>query len=369
MDFSLEVAKKALNHNSSSVNKNMICSPFSISTTLNALVAGAKGNTLEKLLGLLGYNNMEEVIAMASKSASVVKSNGVSGGGPIIAYANGVWLDRKFSLNSSYKEFLLRIFEVQPKVVDFQAKLFLVKPYEVVKDVNSWINEQTNGFIPKVLSSNHTFNQDIVMFLANALYFKGKWATTFDSSMTQNRRFHLLNGDTVQVPLMKKSNCMYEYGSYKGCKTNTCGLPKLMENIKLSNNMFDNEQIKLTNINIGNVLLPKFKFESSIELSSVMKELGLTLPFEYPGELTKIVDLPSELSDLIFVSDIVQSCRIETNETGTEAACFTRKRFATGCAPPSSLDFIVDHPFMFMIREDHFGKILFMGTVYNPLLD
>ncbi|XP_021732065.1 serpin-Z2B-like [Chenopodium quinoa] len=196
----------------------------------------------------------------------------------------------------------------------------------------------------------------------------------------------------MQLPLMKKSDCMYEYGSYEGCKVlkmpylgskndkrrfsmyiflpdDTCGLPKLMENIKFHNNMFDNDQIKLTNVNLGEVLVPKFKFESAIELSGIMKELGLTLPFEYLGDLTKIVDLPSELNDLIYVSDIVQKCCIETNETGTEAACYTELEFDESCAPPSSLDFIVDHPFMFMIREDHFGKILFMGTVYNPLLD
>lgn len=119
MNFSLEVAKRVLDITS---NDNMICSPFSISIILNTLVAGAEGKTLEQLLGLLDYQNVEEANAVASKLASVTRSN-VNGDGPIVASANGVWLDKIYTLNSSFKELLQNAYKARVKVVDFHDKV------------------------------------------------------------------------------------------------------------------------------------------------------------------------------------------------------------------------------------------------------
>lgn len=124
MNLSLQVAKKVLDITPSVYSKNMVCSPFSITTILNTLVAGAKGKTLEQLLSLLDYNNMEDVNAIACRMESIARSNNIHGKGPIIASANGVWLDRRFSLNPSYKELLQSYaYQTQLKVVDFQDQV------------------------------------------------------------------------------------------------------------------------------------------------------------------------------------------------------------------------------------------------------
>lgn len=268
-----------------------------------------------------------------------------------------------------------------------------MKPGQAVKDMNSWVKEQTKGLIPQVLSPNHTFRKDMTMLLANALYFKGTWAKTFDPSMTKPEKFHLLNGETIQVSFMQKSKFTesrycggddrrYEYGSYKNCKVlklpyldgkydkrafsmyvflpnKKYGLPELMKSIKLYNDMFDKGQIKLAEVELDRILIPKFKFESTIELSNIMKTLGLTLPFEFPGELTGILDSTID-GRLLYVSEILQKCRIETNEKGTEAACVSAMSGGYGSRPPRvtpPVEFVADHPFMFRL----FGCYTFHG--------
>lgn len=115
------------------------------------------------------------------------------------------------------------------------------------------------------------------------------------------------------------------------------------------------------------VRIPKFKFSDDMTPIEVMKKLGLTLPFENTGDLNGIVDPP-----LLGISDMIQKSHIEVNEEGTEAASATALTWI-GCAmpmmpPPPAEEFIADHPFVFMIREDNSGVIFFLGAVLNPLV-
>ncbi|XP_074271795.1 serpin-Z10-like [Silene latifolia] len=184
---------------------------------------------------------------------------------------------------------------------------------------------------------------------------------------------------------MRQACKYYDYGTYNECqvirmpyKSKTTkrfsmyvflpfekdGLPNVMENIKIiDQNMFQDE-IKLEYVKVNVLSIPKFKFESDVDLKNTMKQLGLTLPFE-----NNCMDF-SGIADIvlpIYVSDIFQKCCIETDELGTVAAAVTSMRY--GCAmgpPPPQIRFVTDHPFMFMIREDVSGAILFVGTVLDP---
>ncbi|MCI06152.1 serpin-ZX [Trifolium medium] len=102
----------------------------------------------------------------------------------------------------------------------------------------------------------------------------------------------------------------------------------------------------------------------------MLKELDVVLPF-YPGGLTKLVYSNSNVSQKLYVSDIFHKCFIKINEEGTEAAATTAVNVKAQCAMivPTRLDFVADHPFMFMIREDMTGTILFVGWVLNPLVE
>uniref|UniRef100_A0A803LNG0 Serpin domain-containing protein n=1 Tax=Chenopodium quinoa TaxID=63459 RepID=A0A803LNG0_CHEQI len=239
--------------------------------------------------------------------------------------------------------------------------------------------------------------KDTMMLLLNALYFKGTWVNRFKTEETKDEDFYLLNGNKVQVPFIGQTHKSFDYGTFEGCQVlrmlyneeevekgekarsfsmyiflpeQKDGLPNLMQNINIDAAMF-RDRIKLESTSIAKLSIPKFNFESQVQLSYPMKELGLTLPFDkHNKDLTGFVDFPVE-SQGLFVTNVVQKCRVEVDEEGTKAVAFTRVHLATKAArrltpPPPPINFVADHPFMFIIREDFSGAILFVGTVVDP---
>ncbi|KAK9676651.1 hypothetical protein RND81_11G091400 [Saponaria officinalis] len=146
------------------------------------------------------------------------------------------------------------------------------------------------------------------------------------------------------------------------------GLPNLLEKMMIDPNSFI-DKFKFKSAKIARLSIPRFNFESDINLKEAMKQLGLTLPFEENcRDFSGIIDVSAYP---VYVSDIYQKCRIETNEQGTEAVAVTRFGLMCGAAPPSArppppINFVADHPFLFMIREEISGAILFVGTMINP---
>jgi serpin B len=124
-------------------------------------------------------------------------------------------------------------------------------------------------------------------------------------------------------------------------------------------------------VRVGDFRIPKFNVSLKLETSDVLKELGVVLPF-VDGGLTKMVD--SSIDDQnLYVSEIYHKSFIEVNEKGTEAAAVTARVMKGGCGryikPPSApIDFVADHPFLFFIKEDSSGTVLFVGQVLNPLV-
>ncbi|KAK9273453.1 hypothetical protein L1049_018263 [Liquidambar formosana] len=260
-------------------------------------------------------------------------------------------------------------------------------PDEVREEVNSWAQSATKGLIEEIIPCG-SVDKSTTLVLANALYFKGAWRCPFDASKTKDRSFYLLSGETVQVPYMCHTSKNYLYGSFEGFKLlklpyqsgederrfsmyfflphERAGLQNLLQQFS-SNPESLNQDFDLYSVKVDRLMIPKFKFSYHFEVSERMKELGLTLPFANGGELTEMVDFPNgEPSRAI----IFHKAYIEVKEKGTEAAAITRSNLC-GCSrrrvPP--LDFVVDHPFMFMIRDDVSGIPFFIGAVLNPLLD
>jgi len=256
----------------------------------------------------------------------------------------------------------------------------------VTKEVNLWAEKETNGLIKEILPQWSIDNLTRLIF-ANALYFKGTWNQKFDASTTKPYDFHLLNGNSVKVPFMTSKEkqrisafndfkvlCLpYEKGEdkrrismYIFLPNEKCGLPALVKNVASKSELLQ-DKLPSQQVKVDDFRIPRFEVSFGLETSDMLKELGVTLPFSHGG-LTKMVDSPAD-HDLV-VSKIFQKSFIEINEEGTEAAAvsaFTRRRKGLSMRTPTRLDFVADHPFLFLIREDSTGTILFMGQVLNPL--
>lgn len=262
----------------------------------------------------------------------------------------------------------------------------MIKAAEVTNEANSWIEKETNGLIREVLPPGSVDSTTRLIF-ANGLYFKGTWDDKFDASETKDYDFHLLNGDSVQVPFMtsKKKQLISSFDDFKvlglsyrqgGDKRSFSmyfflpdakdGLQSLIDKIG-SDSEFLDRHLPNMRVPVGDFRIPRFKISFRFEASKILKELGLVLPFT-AGGLTEMVDSP--MGQNLCVSSIFHKSFIEVNEEGTEAAAASAGVVVLrALLVDEDTDFVADHPFLFVIRENMTGVVLFIGRVLNPLAD
>ncbi|XP_021764260.1 serpin-Z10-like [Chenopodium quinoa] len=393
MKFSLKVANNILQENLTIDNpKNVVCSPLSMDVLLNMIALGAKGSTLGQLMELLGCGSVDDFMARASVLASILQEAKDDELG--LSSVNALWVDLIYTLNASFQKVVRDLYKAESKAVDFVNQVD-----EVVKEVNLWAEKESKGLI-KELITNESLSSSTVMLLVNALYFKGTWVKKFKPEYTKDEVFYLLNGEKIQVPFMNKTYTHYDYGTFEGCQVlrmlyeeeeeflkgetkrsfsmyiflpdTKDGLSNLLDTIQMNSSMFK-DKIKLKYEQIDNLSIPKFDFECEHSLRQPMTKLGLTLPFDVDcKDLGKIIESSASGDEQqLYISDVIQKCRVETDEVGTKAVAFTKAVLLCGGlgfrTPPPPINFVADHPFLFMIMDDYSGAILFIGTVLNPL--
>ncbi|CAI9112947.1 OLC1v1013460C1 [Oldenlandia corymbosa var. corymbosa] len=318
-------------------NANSVLSPSSLHIVLSMIAAGAKGQTQARLLSFLRSNSIEELNSLGSSSVTSVLADGSLPGGPRMSSLNGVWIDGSTRFDLNYKNALSLFYKAHPN-----------EPGAV---------------------------DNLSMLLANALYFKGAWGEKFDASKRKEHKFHLLDGNTVKAAFFTSEKNRY-ISAYKGFKvlrlpykngdySRPCfsmylylpnaknGLLDLVENIS-SRPGFVKHYSPSTKVEVGDFLIPKFKISFGLESSGTV--------------------FPSTGGHNIF-----QESYIDVNEDGSEAESFTDAAHygtettaeiadskATCSTTPKTkkrLNFVADHPFIFLIAEDTSGTVLFMGSV------
>ncbi|KAL3692110.1 hypothetical protein R1sor_005761 [Riccia sorocarpa] len=252
-------------------------------------------------------------------------------------------------------------------------------------NINKWVEDETKGKIEDLLPPS-SLNEKTAMVLANALYFKGTWKKKFNPEETKDDDFHLLDGKTVKVPYMtsKKKQSVRQFDTHKVLKLSYLQgddhrsfsmffiLPNEKDGITKLEKELDAENLtKYFNwtsreVEVSQFRLPKFKFSAGFKPTGALQALGLKAPFSQGADFSDMVEGPN--AELLYLSDVYHKCFIEVNEEGTEAAA------ATGAVmmlksiairePP--IDFVADHPFLFVLREDVTGLILFLGRITNP---
>ncbi|EOA22258.1 hypothetical protein CARUB_v10002846mg [Capsella rubella] len=343
-------------------HSNLVFSPALINSVLTMTAATTETETLRSfILSFLKSSSTDELNAVFREIASVILVDGSKRGGPKISAVNGVWIEKSFSCNPEWKDLFENFFKATFSQVDFRSKA-----EEVRMEVNSWASRHTNGLIKSVLPHGSVTDETIWIY-GNALYFKGAWEEKFNKSMTKRKPFHLVNGKQVHVPFMKSYERQY-IGVYNGFKVlrlpyrqgdndtsrqfsmyiylpdENDGLDNLVEKMTSTDGFLDNH-IPSWTVEVGDFRIPKFKIEFGFKASSVFDfDLGVSL---------------------------YQKALVEIDEKGTEAAAATymvgnKVSLCSRRHTPLRIDFVADHPFFFMIREDKTGTVLFAGQIFDP---
>ncbi|KAJ8541059.1 hypothetical protein K7X08_001875 [Anisodus acutangulus] len=233
----------------------------------------------------------------------------------------------------------------------------------VTYQVNQWAEKETSGLIKEILPADSVDSATKLIF-ANALYFKGAWDEKFDASVTKET----FDGFKVLGLPYKQGEDRSRFSMYFFLPDANDGLPALVEKVS-SESQFLERHLPYQKVGVGEFRIPKFKVSFGFEASNVLKGLGLVLPFSGDG-ITEMVNSP--VSSNLHVSSIFQKSFIEVNEEGTEAAAAAATAGVIklrALMVEEKINFVADHPYFFLIREDATGVVLFVGSVLNPLVD
>ncbi len=245
--------------------------------------------------------------------------------------------------------------------------------------INAWVSENTHEKIQQIVDA--PIDQGTILFLINAIYFKGAWTKTFDKARTVDRRFTPLGGAGKMLPFMHQSG---SYPYLKGDGFQAVSLPygkgRVSMYIFLPNegSNLATFQSGLTaasweqwmaqfGMQEGDIALPRFKLEYEANLNSVLASLGMGIAFD-AGRANFSKMFPITQSRNVFISKVKHKTFVDVNEEGTEAAAVTSVEVGITSIrePQQRFNFVVDRPFFFAIRDNQTGTILFMGSIVNP---
>lgn len=343
-------------------DSNVFISPLSASFALGMILNGAANETFDQMRTALQVEGVSQADIDAGYKSLVALLTSLDPG-VTMQIANSVWYRQGFSVNQSFIDAVSTYFDANAQALDFSDPASLTT-------INSWVSRKTNGKITTILDR---ISSDDVMFLINALYFKGSWRQQFDPAETTDGTFTSASGVGQPVRLMHRRNRMLyaESPTYKavdlpygnGAFTMTLVLPAptvdietLSAGVDQSNwrtltSSFDSAEVDLS--------LPKFQLTYQRLLNSDLNALGMIVPFQ--GGLADFTRM-SPMGKQLFLSFVTQKTFVDVNEEGTEAAAVTVGGISL-TSVPSYKTFQVDRPFLFIIRERLSGTVLFMGKV------
>ncbi|XP_069474259.1 glia-derived nexin [Ambystoma mexicanum] len=347
--------------------QNVLVSPHGIAAVLGMLQFGADGKTKKQLTAVMRYNvhGVGKILKKINK-VLVSKKNK-----DIVLTANGVFSQSGFKMEAPFMARNKEVFHGEVRSVDFADK------NASASMINQWVKNETRGMIENLISPDLIDGALTRLILVNALYFKGQWKLRFLPENTKKRNF---NGpDRVsQVPMMSQLS-VFRSGSTStpnGIRYNVIELPYHGGTISMLIAIPSDENTPLSSIiphistktiqswmSMGQrkvqVIIPKFTTEAETDLKDPLKSLGITDMFD--NSKANFAKISS--SEHLHVSHILQKAKVEVNEDGTKASAATAAVLMARSSPPW---FIVDRPFLFLIRHNHTGAVLFMGQVIKP---
>lgn len=364
-DFSFNLLAQAAANEQS---ENIILSPLSASMLLGMLMNGADGETLAQIREMLGFEDapIDEINDYYRQLIDVLPALDQH---TLLNLANGIWVVERFPLQADFVQACKQSFDAEAKNVPTFVD------DNVLADINRFAATHTNNRIKDIIN-RRMVDDNTVMALVNALYFKAKWQDKFQTSQTSKQTFTTLLGNQTQTDFMHRTKEMrYSEGDdyqlvelpYKGGKY--CAdiiLPAAGTDIRTFVASMDEQRWQEMTSYMENpeveLALPKFSLKYDRRLNDDLQALGMTDAFsDITADFSRLSNTPS------YLSLVHQYTFMQVDEEGTEAAAVTvGLEVATSVGPMEFRRFIADRPFLFIIRERDYGTILFTALIGHP---
>lgn len=350
-------------------NENMMISPVGIALAMEMAYNGATGATREAMANALNIQGIE-VERLNKNNLALIYLLTTADPKVTLNIANSIWMVEDFKFSEAFVETVKNDYQAVAKKLDFADP-------KSAAVINKWVEDQTQGTIDEIVAA--PIDPETIMFLINAVYFKGAWTSPFKQELTSDQSFKLANGQTVAVPTM------YQTGSFNYFKTSGFQALRLpygddeqmamvlfLPNEDTSLDEFQQQlsQENWSNWNAlfeekeGSLMLPKFTMEYESSLNQALTDLGMGVAFE-AGKADFSGMAAGATSD-IYISEVKHKTFIQVDEAGTEAAAVTSVEVGTTSMPVYDFELNFDRPFFYAIQDTETGAIIFMGSVLDP---
>lgn len=342
-------------------NKSYIISPYSIKTAFAMAANGMAGETQAQLLDVLGIDDLtaynKEIKEMMERYANDKVTT--------LNTANSTWLFRgntKSSFTDSYENILSDY---------YKAEAYEVTNDEAVKKINSWVSDKTEKRIDSILDeqSFESMKDKMLALLINAVYFKSSWQNQFDEMRTEKDTFTGADGTEYELDFMH-DNGNYKYYDGGGMqliempysrRTDEGEISDLNISMYAAKGNYDYykavsaiDKLESKNVHLS---FPKFRTEYEISLVDIFKELGAVDMLD-----PEKADMSAMFEDEdTYISAAIHKTYIDVDENGTEAAAVTAIGVGGASAPIEIIDVNYNTPFMYLIRDNDTGEIIFVG--------
>lgn len=345
-------------------NDRLVLSPLSASMALSMLINGTDGDSKQELLKALGYN-ADELVAINRLNKKLLEELPELDNTATVSIANSLWLNKGFTVVGEFKDILTTDYNAEVNIIDFSQT-------KSVGIINEWCEKKTNNLIKNFLGE---LSPDECFILLNALYFKGEWSTRFAQENTNKAKFTSQSGEQQEVEMMNNvASYMYvkengyamvefpygnsAYSMFIFMPDAGIGISDCVAGVTPEGWLDAMTKMKFK---LLSVKLPKFKIEVKQSLEETLNIMGVEKSF-----LPDKADFTAISEDKSYLSNIMQAINISVDEYGTEAAAVTGN--ATEIEGDESgkvevIDFHVDRPFLFFVKEKSSDTFLFMGKV------
>lgn len=348
---------------------NTFVSPASVAIALAMAQNGAVGDTQQAISTTLHLPDADGVTVNRFYESMLEQVQPFGDEGDVqLAIANSLWGREDVTFKPTFLDTVEESFNATINTLDFSNP-------EAIGTINGWVNDQTQGRIPSIID---TINPEDVLFLINAIYFKGAWTTAFDPAETSDRPFTLLDGTQKDHPLMTQT-ARFRYVETDGMQAVQLpyGEDQRFQMVvwlpgreiawadflnTLTADNWDTWRSQFT-MRDGTVALPKFTLDDRMILNDVLRAMGMAIAFD-PNQ----ADFSALSEEPTVISQVNHRTFLEVNEEGTEAAASTSVGISITSVevPVDPFEMVVDRPFALAIYDSETEALLFLGTVTNP---